>query len=192
MSFLKIAPLARCSGSHSALLTAAMVCAAAISYTAIASAQTSDSENNATESVSPAEKMPGVRRVFAGGIEIFTNGTMLGIIAMDSATPDHLQQSVGLRVLESPAWVLMLQVGFVMVTLLEILSLLCLSSPWFRRGWLAVMLVFHVLSWPLLQTLFVFNILLLGLLLIDWDGIAPLDAVLATLRRPRLRRALAR
>jgi hypothetical protein len=31
-----------------------------------------------------------------------------------------------------------------------------------------------------------------GLTIVDWDGVTPLDAVLAPLRRPRLRRALAR
>jgi hypothetical protein len=34
------------------------------------------------------------------------------------------------------------------------------------------MLPFHVLSWPLLQLLFVHNILLICVLLIDLDGIA--------------------
>ena len=58
------------------------------------------------------------------------------------------------------------------VTVFEILSLLCLSSTWFRRLWLAVMLPFHVLSWPLLQTLFLHNILLIAALLLDLDGIA--------------------
>lgn len=116
--------------------------------------------------------LTGVRRVFAGGIDIFTNGTILGMIAKDSVTPDHLERSVGLWALESPMRVMMLQIGFVAVTVLEILSLMCISSRWFRWCWLVVMLVFHVLSWPLLQTLFVFNILLIWVLLIDWDGIA--------------------
>ena len=114
----------------------------------------------------------GVRRVFANGTEIFTNGTILSMIAERSSAADHLQQNYALRLLESPTMVLMLQVGFVVLTLMEILSLLCLSSKWFRRGWLAVMLPFHVLSWPLLQLLFVFNMLLIWVLLIDWDGIA--------------------
>jgi hypothetical protein len=114
--------------------------------------------------------LTGVRRVFAGGVDIFTNGTILGMIAKDSVTPDHLERSVGLWALESPMRVMMLQIGFVAVTVLEILSLACISSRWFRWSWLAAMLAFHVLSWPLLQTLFVFNILLIWILLIDWDG----------------------
>jgi hypothetical protein len=64
-----------------------------------------------------------------------------------------------------------LEAGFVVVTVFEILSLLCLSSTWFRRCWLAVMLPFHILSWPLLQTLFLHNILLIVALLVDWDGV---------------------
>lgn len=115
--------------------------------------------------------LTGVRRVYAGGIDIFTNGTILNMIADGSITPDHLQQGFGLRLLSSAAGRLALEAGFVVVTVFEILSLLCLSSTWFRRLWLAVMLPFHVLSWPLLQTLFVHNILLLLILVVDVDGL---------------------
>ncbi|HEY7089704.1 MAG TPA: hypothetical protein VH518_16520, partial [Tepidisphaeraceae bacterium] len=101
-----------------------------------------------------------------------TNGTILSMIADGSSTADHLKQTWGLRLLESPLCVMALKVGFVCLSLLEILSLLCLSSKWFRRLWLAVMLPFHILSWPLLQTLFVYNIAFIWVLLIDWDGIA--------------------
>ena len=115
--------------------------------------------------------LTGVRRVFAGGVDIFLNGTILSMVADGSATPDHLQQSFGLWTLETPMRAMLLETGFVLVTIFEILSLLCLSSKWFRRCWLAVMLPFHVLSWPLLQTLFLHNILLIGALVIDVDGI---------------------
>jgi hypothetical protein len=116
--------------------------------------------------------LTGVRRVFAGGVDIFTNGTVLAMVADGSATPDHFEGSPGLWALESEAAKLLLQAGFVVVTLFEILSLLCLSSKWFRRCWVTVMLSFHVLSWPLFQTLFLFNMLLIGALLIDLRGIA--------------------
>lgn len=112
----------------------------------------------------------GVRRIFAGGIDIFLDGTILSMVADGAATPDHFQRAVGLWTLASPLAAMSLQVGFVAVTAFEILSLLCLSSTWFRRCWLGVMLPFHVLSWPLLQTLFLHNILLICALLIDVDG----------------------
>lgn len=115
--------------------------------------------------------LTGVRRVFAGGLDIFLNGTILSMVADGSATPDHLQQAFGLLVLQAPLGRMALEVGFAMVTAFEILSLLCLGSTWFRRCWLAVMLPFHVLSWPLLQTLFLHNILLMLALVIDVDGI---------------------
>jgi hypothetical protein len=46
--------------------------------------------------------LTGMRRVFAGGAGIFTNGTILSMIAEGSITPDHLQHAPGLWVLESP------------------------------------------------------------------------------------------
>jgi len=115
--------------------------------------------------------LTGVRRVFAGGIDIFLNGTILSMVADGSRTSDYLQNANGLWFLETPARALLLQVGFAVVTVFEVLSLLCLGSPWFRRMWLAVMLPFHVLSWPLLQTLFLHNVLLIMVLLVDVDGI---------------------
>lgn len=114
----------------------------------------------------------GVRRLFVGGLEIFTNGAILSMIADGSATPDHFQRSIGLWVLASPFRAMLLQVGFVFISFFEVTSLFCLSSTRYRRCWLAVLLLFHVLSWPLLQTLFVFNILLIGVLLFDLEGIA--------------------
>lgn len=114
----------------------------------------------------------GVRRVVDGGTDIFLDGSILRFLARNSVGPDHLPQRLGLRVLEYPGLSTIFEVGFVIVTFFEIFSLLCLSSNWFRRSWLAVMLPFHVLSWPLLQLLFVHNILLICVLLIDLDGIA--------------------
>jgi hypothetical protein len=115
--------------------------------------------------------LTGVRRIVAGGTDIFLNGTILAMVGDGSITPDHLQQGFGLRLLAWPAGRFLLETGFVLVTVFEVLSLLCVSSPWFRRAWLVVMLPFHVLSWPLLQTLFVHNILLIGALLVDVDGL---------------------
>jgi hypothetical protein len=109
----------------------------------------------------------GVRRLFAGGLAIFTNGTILGIIAERSAAPDHLQASAGLAVLATPTLAILAQAGFVLVTICEVLSLCCLSSPRFRRVWLLVIASFHLLSWPLMQTLFVYNLLLMPVLLMD-------------------------
>lgn len=116
--------------------------------------------------------MTGVRRVVDGGIDIFLDDSILRFLARNSVSPDHLSQGLGLRVLEYPGAGTILEVGFVLVTVFEILSLLCLSSTWFRRAWLAVMLPFHVLSWPLLQLLFAHNLLLICVLLVDLDGIA--------------------
>ena len=113
----------------------------------------------------------GVRRIFEGGVEIFLDGSILRYVVRNSMSPDYLSQGLGARVLDYPGMPAIIEAGFVVVTVFEIFSLLCLSSKWFRRSWLAVMLPFHVLSWPLLQLLFVHNILLICALVIDLDGI---------------------
>lgn len=113
----------------------------------------------------------GVRRIFEGGVEIFLDGSILRYVVRNSMSPDYLSQGLGARVLDYPGMPSIIEAGFVVVTVFEIFSLLCLSSKWFRRSWLAVMLPFHVLSWPLLQLLFVHNILLICALVIDLDGI---------------------
>lgn len=114
----------------------------------------------------------GVRRIFDGGIDIFLDGSILRYLARNSVSPVHLSQRLGLLVLESPSLSMLSEIGFAMVTLCEVLSPLCVASKWFRRAWLVVMIPFHVLSWPLLQLLFLHNILLLCVLVIDLDGIA--------------------
>ena len=113
----------------------------------------------------------GVRRVIEGGTEIFLDGSILRFLARNSISPSQLPQRLGLTVLEVPGLPMMFQVGFVLVTFFEITSLLCVASKWFRRTWLAVMIPFHVLSWPLLQLLFLHNILLIAVLLVDLEGI---------------------
>lgn len=125
----------------------------------------------------------GVRRLFDGGIEIFLDGSILRYIVRNSMNPNYLSQGLGARILEYPGMPSIIEAGFVVVTFFETFSLLCLSSKWFRRAWLAVMLPFHFLSWPLLQLLFVHNILLLCALVIDLDGIV---RWLAAKRRPRV------
>ena len=110
--------------------------------------------------------------VIEGGTEIFLDGSILRFLARNSISPSQLPQRLGLTVLEIPGVPMMFQIGFVLVTFFEITSLLCVASKWFRRAWLAVMIPFHVLSWPLLQLLFLHNILLIVVLLVDLEGIA--------------------
>lgn len=114
----------------------------------------------------------GVRRLVDGGVGIFFDGSILRVLAGDPYRPDYLPRSLNLRVLESANLSTMFELGFLIVTCFEVLSLLCLSSKWFRRSWLAVMLPFHVLTWPMLRLLFLHNVLLIGILLVDFEGLA--------------------
>lgn len=110
-------------------------------------------------------------RLSVGGIEIFLDGTILQYVSSRSAEPGWVSGGWGLLALEHRSLGLALQAGFPLVTLFELASPLCLFFPWLRRTWLLVMLVFHVLTWWLMQLLFLHNMLLIPALLVDWEGL---------------------
>jgi hypothetical protein len=97
----------------------------------------------------------GALRLELGGLEIFLDGTILKYVARNSLSPGFLDGQYGVSALEDP-WISgALLVGFPIVSLFELLSPLCLFSRAFRRAWTVVLLVFHVVTWPLMQLLFV-------------------------------------
>ncbi len=78
--------------------------------------------------------------------------------------------SLGLWVLRHPMLVLILKVGFLIITFLELLAPLCLILPRFLKLWLAVIIPFHFLSWFLLNIFFWENLLLIALLMTNVDN----------------------
>ena len=128
------------------------------------------------------------RRFQTGGLEIFLDETLLKYVARNSLVSGFFEQGYGLATLENPWLSAGLLVGFPLVTLFELLSPLCLFHRGFRWAWLAVILPFHVLTWYLMQLLFVHNILLIAVLILRIDRLLPLAGLAAGQLGRRFRR----
>ena len=111
----------------------------------------------------------GAQRLFKGGLEIFTNGTIIHMVALRSFGPGPSGSGFGHLVLEHPWLAFMLQVGFPIVTVFELLSPLCLFYRHFRWAWLPVMLSFHLATGLFMQIWFTANFLLIFVFLTNID-----------------------
>jgi hypothetical protein len=96
--------------------------------------------------------MLGIRRLFHGGMEIFTGDAILIYLATKSLEPAATAFRYGTLPLGSPNIAVLMKIGFFIVTLAEILTPLILYSRNLRWIWLAVMVPFHI------STLFTMNI----------------------------------
>jgi hypothetical protein len=109
----------------------------------------------------------GARRLSEGGLEIFVNGTIVHMVALRSFEPGPSGSGYGYLVLEYPWLALMLQVGFPIVTIFELLSPLCLFYRSFRLVWMPVIISFHLVTGLLMQIWFTANFLLVLVFLTD-------------------------
>jgi hypothetical protein len=106
------------------------------------------------------------RRLCLGGLGIFFDDTILYQVGGGGVvSPVRL----GLRALENPWLVLMLRVGYPIITLHELLAPLCLYSRHFRWCWKAVMVPFHIGTGLLMGIFFPMSLLLIAVVLIDID-----------------------
>jgi hypothetical protein len=112
----------------------------------------------------------GARRLAEGGLEIFVNGTIVHMVALRSFEPGPAGTGYGHLVLAYPWLALLLQVGFPIVTVFELLSPLCLFYRRFRWAWILVIGAFHVATGLFMQIWFTANFLLIFVFLtnIDW------------------------
>ena len=111
----------------------------------------------------------GARRLAEGGLEIFGNGTIIHMIALRSFEPGPSGTGYGYLVLQHPWLALMLQVGFPIVTIFELLSPLCLFYRRFRWAWILVIGAFHVATGLFMQIWFTANFVLILVFLTDID-----------------------
>jgi hypothetical protein len=109
----------------------------------------------------------GARRLSEGGLEVFVNGTIVHMVALRSFEPGPSGSGYGHLVLEYPCLALMLQVGFPIVTIFELLSPLCLFYRSFRLVWIPVMISFHLVTGLFMQIWFTANFLLILVFLTD-------------------------
>lgn len=115
----------------------------------------------------------GLNRVLEGGAEIFTGPALRHWLVVFSYDESPFPFTTGIWLVNQPLLMPMMQVGFAAVTLLEILAPLMLLSVWFRRGWLVIMIPFHVLTLLTMNIFFWQNILILLCLFIDWPDLMP-------------------
>lgn len=110
----------------------------------------------------------GINRAVAGGPRIFTGDTM-EVFALDASLRGYyFNTNIGWHIPEWPLAVLMLKLGFPVITFFEIAAPLCLASSHFRWVFIPVMLSFHLLS-LVIMNIFFFDDMLFYLLLIDWS-----------------------
>jgi hypothetical protein len=109
-------------------------------------------------------------RVAASTPEMFLDGSVMRLIVEPVLKPGVLAASRGAEMLASPLAPGVLTVGYVWTTLVELLSPVALVVPWFRWLWIGSMLVFHAFAWGVMQIPFVHNLILMPLLMLDWEG----------------------
>lgn len=107
----------------------------------------------------------GVNRLLRGGLEIYTSGTLTFWALRNSFQLAEPAWGLGRLVLEHPLLGRMLELGFPVVTVFEVLAPLCLVSRPFRRLFVATMVPFHLLSWMLLEVFFWEHLMLYPLFL---------------------------
>lgn len=113
----------------------------------------------------------GSYRLTHAAPEIFTSNSMRYYLAYTSFRQNYYPFELGQWVLASPLASALVNAGFLLVTVLELLSPLCLINRRFRYLWIAVMFPFHVASLLLMKIFFWQNLLLLSLLLVDLERV---------------------
>jgi hypothetical protein len=111
----------------------------------------------------------GARRLAAGGPAIFVNETIVHMVALRTFERGSSGPGYGRLVLAYPWLAFMLQVGFPIVTIFELLSPLCLFFRYFRWAWIPVISAFHVATGLFMQIWFTANFLLILVFLTDVD-----------------------
>ena len=111
----------------------------------------------------------GAYRLATSTPEIFLDGTILRFVVLRSPAAGIALPQCGLWALEQPWLAPMLQIGFPIITLFEVLAPLCLISPRFRWIWIAVMIAFHLTVLCLMKISFLSHILLILLFFTNID-----------------------
>ena len=102
----------------------------------------------------------GVYRIVHGGIETFSSGNITFWALRNSYQVVDPAWGFGRSLLEYPIFSKMLNWAFPVITLFEVLALICLFSKWFRYFFLTVMIPFHFLSWLFMEVFFWANLFL--------------------------------
>jgi len=112
----------------------------------------------------------GIYRIVHGDIEVFASDTITYWAIRNSYLELNPTWGFGRFLLEYPLFEKILKLGFVIITIFEVLAPICLFWRWFRYTFLSIMIPFHFLSWIFLNIMFWEN-LLLFVLFFDIEGI---------------------
>lgn len=122
----------------------------------------------------------GVHRLANSGPEVFLNGSMERYLCFLAVSSPYAGMRYEHLLLESPVLLNLLNIGFFAVTIVEALSLYCLSSRRFRIVWLTVMVPFHFMTLIFMNIFFWQNLLLFPLLLCDLSKLRLVTATVPT------------
>lgn len=106
----------------------------------------------------------GARRLFLGGVGIYTDESMLGWIVARTLEYGAHDLSVGLAVPDLQWLWPLLGTGLLITTAFEVLSPLALRSTHFRFWWVGVVAMFHLSTLVLMNIFFWENLILLAVL----------------------------
>jgi hypothetical protein len=106
----------------------------------------------------------GLRRLTHGGVAVFTDGSLERWVTARSQQYAATDFEFGTTMLDLPGAGTVLALGMVLVTILEVLSLLVLRSPRLRAVWLAGLVPFHLSTLLLMNIFFWENLILLAVL----------------------------
>lgn len=111
----------------------------------------------------------GLYRITQSSPEIFLGESMLYSIGKNTHRASFYGMQWGSLVLEHRFLLPVINLGYFIVTLFEVLSVFCLVSRSFRWMWLLVMVGFHLSTLFLMNLLFWHNLILCVVLFFEWE-----------------------
>ncbi len=113
----------------------------------------------------------GVHRLAQSGVAIFFDDSIVRYVVKVGYQPGEYGSSAALQWVALPVVQVALRLGFAYVTVMEVLSPLSLFSKAFRRLWIVSMLAFHFSTLVLMQLFFFHNVVMMPLVMLDWQPI---------------------
>jgi len=113
----------------------------------------------------------GINRIVHGGLEVFTNDALLIYIMKNSLLYSMYGFEIGISLIQYNTVILILKVGFFVVTIAEIVSPFIFFNYLIRRTWLLIIVPFHFITLFVMNIFFWENLLLISAIFIKWDQI---------------------
>lgn len=113
----------------------------------------------------------GIRRLYIGGFDVFTNDALVTYIIRNSLNYSMYGFEYGITLISFDYVVILFKAGFFIVTIMEILSPFIFFNRYLRYTWLSVIIPFHFISLFTMNIFFWENILLILVLFIGWDKV---------------------